>query len=833
MNDIQSKKTPDVIAAEQELDTLQRLAAGVSTTIADLMGKRPTFDGSSVELSLQDMRYSTLKGYQELAHRCYGKTVLGKEFDIDSHPKGNFQYRISQANVGNTDCAILARNSPLASKLVTVRPGEEAEVKVPRGLRFFSAEEVRNFEGPVSLLSPTQPPNFQLMEVLLQNADPLVVRNLRAFIQRHAKSAKTDELPSQKQPPGQPIPISAIGFGQSNDSGWISDWGDVYLGDTETLSLSSRFFTQTTPEQEEILNNPRGVTFVEGVAGAGKTSVALGRLKFFANFSTGEQLEHYGLKNQPAGDFSPTRMVGFVLSHSLKRYLKDTAANLELERLPVRDFHEFRTYLSNRFGLTRKFKRSKTDAPSCRTQLRWLVAIDSAAARIVGLRLRDFLSKYSDIPGPVRTTINDIANELAAAEPRPDTFHLQGLANYIVREVQTVEFRTREMIIRDKINRETNAPKKIDLERTLSQVRREEEHNGISAVGDRLLKILEPADLFINAINSRELETILVKAFECSGDDAKIRKLNDAIESLRQLVSQSSDGTEPALTDSDLISAIAIAAMIADGFEYQADVGLYQIRHNTGIFIDEVQDFSELEIFLMGMTVTDTYGQITLSGDRRQRLQENGTENYKHLFPLIPRRLQNPDVFLDRNFRQREELATFTARFRALVQGDNRVDIAESDPTIPVYPFDSLEKMDQLILHCIRSVDANATIAIICRTEGDARAWYQLLQDPLAAYHRPALLSRREDLTRRFDVHFTEVLETKGLEFDVVIIPDLASFSLESAIGRNQLYVAISRPKHALLLGSSDTTFQHPTLKTLIEKKLLRIADIRARLRQQ
>src|ERR1700691_5421579 len=53
-------------------------------------------------------------------------------------------------------------------------------------------------------------------------------------------------------------------------------------------------------------------------------------------------------------------------------------------------------------------------------------------------------------------------------------------------------------------------------------------------------------------------------------------------------------------------------------------------------------------------------------------------------------------------------------------------------------------------------------VTVICPTEAEARGWYDLLRDDLAAYHRPALLSHRDDLTRRVDIHFTEVRETKG-----------------------------------------------------------------------
>ena len=156
--------------------------------------------------------------------------------------------------------------------------------------------------------------------------------------------------------------------------------------------------TRTTIDQERVLYNPRGLTFVEGIAGAGKTSVALGRLKFFANFSTGAEREYYGLQNAADKDFSPVGMMGFVLSHSLKRYLEQTANALELEHLPIRDFEEFRNDLASCFGIANRFKKRKGDTSTFRSRVNWLRALDVAMARTAGVRLRENLTKAKDVP---------------------------------------------------------------------------------------------------------------------------------------------------------------------------------------------------------------------------------------------------------------------------------------------------------------------------------------------------------------------------------------------------------------------------------------------------
>jgi hypothetical protein len=153
-------------AAREELDVLDNLSAGVSAHISDL-SKRPQFQGKvdNTELALHEHRYARLKAYEELAHSCYGRTVNGTELDEDNHPRGSFTFRITQANVGYPEqgCFVIARNSALASQLVTAQPGDEREVVTPARERLFDVSEVRTFDGPVSLRSPNQEPNFRLM----------------------------------------------------------------------------------------------------------------------------------------------------------------------------------------------------------------------------------------------------------------------------------------------------------------------------------------------------------------------------------------------------------------------------------------------------------------------------------------------------------------------------------------------------------------------------------------------------------------------------------------------------------------------------------------------
>jgi hypothetical protein len=670
-----SPKQVALDAAREELEVLENLSAGVSAYIVDF-SKRPQFHGKvdNTELALQEHRYARLKAYEELAHSCYGRTVKGTEVDENEHARGSFTFRITQANVGYPEegCFVIARNSALASELVTAQPGDERDVTTPARDRFFNVSEVRTFDGPVSLRSPNQEPNFRLMSLrAIGSQRPVVLEDLRGAV--HALLGP-DQHDNQ-----QPREIAPTDL----DPAWLDSWYGIYLGDSEEVSLSHQFFTRTTSDQERALNNPRGLTFVEGIAGAGKTSAALGRLKYFANFSTGEETDRHGLQNAPLADFSPIGMLGFVLNPSLKRYLKETANALDLARLPIKDFEEFRTDLSGRYGIADRFRRSKAEVGAIRSRVCWLRGVDAAMAHAAAASLRTVLSKAPSTPKTVANAVLKIADELSSAKPHPTSkfFNMNGLANRIATVVADAELRARESAAYEEFQvRETIDPgrrrrEERALEFEMRRIQQEAEKKILSPLSRSLIASVTCHDLISPAIMLDEFSNLVQQAFGGQLQETAVRETDEAVNELRVALQQTAE--KRTLADADIVILIVLAAMIAEGFEYTDSTRslshLYQMRRCTAVFIDEVQDFAETEIVLMGMAAASAYHQITLSGDRCQRLQSTGAEIYGDLFPLVPGAQHNTSVFLDVNFRQRPELALLSAGFRSLIQGDTKV----------------------------------------------------------------------------------------------------------------------------------------------------------------
>ena len=69
----------------------------------------------------------------------------------------------------------------------------------------------------------------------------------------------------------------------------------------------------------------------------------------------------------------------------------------------------------------------------------------------------------------------------------------------------------------------------------------------------------------------------------------------------------------------------------------------------------------------MGSGAKRKYRQITVAGDRSQRLHADGVSEITVLFPYISEPVRQ--ISLDRNFRQSKSLAALSACFRVFTDG--------------------------------------------------------------------------------------------------------------------------------------------------------------------
>lgn len=268
---------------------------------------------------------------------------------------------------------------------------------------------------------------------------------------------------------------------------------------------------------------------------------------------------------------------------------------------------------------------------------------------------------------------------------------------------------------------------------------------------------------------------------------------------------------ERKLADEDIDLLLCLAHIVGRDFtgkpQVLAEPGFYQ-----SVFIDEVQDFTEQQVFLMAEQARSEYRAVTVVGDIAQKLHNGSQIEIKACFPGQP----VETVKLTENLRQLEApgLALFSACFRARLQ-DGLTDHSPSPllrerlreyahqlrgPELLLVEDDQ-DLLDQVV-DALSAVKDHQTAAVLLPEAGDAYELYERCKGALAGRMMYAEFSQTIDLSRRHVRHFTSVAHAKGLEFDVVIVPFLERYDLGDGGHVNRLYVALTRARRKLVVMS-------------------------------
>lgn len=253
------------------------------------------------------------------------------------------------------------------------------------------------------------------------------------------------------------------------------------------------------------------------------------------------------------------------------------------------------------------------------------------------------------------------------------------------------------------------------------------------------------------------------------------------------------------------------------------------------VFIDEVQDFTEQQVYLMAEQARPEYRAITVVGDLAQKLHNGSVIDVPACFPAK----KVPVIQLTENLRQLDApgLAWFSACFRAEFQDG----LIGHEPS-PLLASRLRENADQLcgpklksiydddnlveeLVDILHSLNPYQTAAVIFPDAGMAESIFELCKPSLRKLLIEAELSQKIDLSRRHVRHFTSVAQAKGLEFDVVLVPYLEHYDLSDRSQINALYVALTRSRKQLVLLShrSRTPSRFDQLYSWYEDTLINV----------
>ncbi len=523
------------------------------------------------------------------------------------------------------------------------------------------------------------------------------------------------------------------------------------------------------PKQFELIAKPSaGLVAIQGSAGSGKTTVGLHRVAY--------------LGFTDPNRFAPNRMMVVVPNDALIHYVSRVLPSLGVPGVPVTTFGRFARRMVNL--LFQKLPTAISDETPpivmrAKSHGRMLELIDHVVNRItdeVEGKLVDQMRKWEggeavvaawratgDQPLDVRVSL--LAAWLAGKRT------LQGAGQAIGPAARLPEV-TRGAV--ERLGHEL---------RTQSR--------GVTAVWDEIL-------------TSRERLTAAFKD-EASFGPGRLEQVHAwCLKQARIRAEGDRDGDQPTLDSEDHALLLRIWQKLR-GPLVDVDNTPIRIAH---LFVDEVQDAGPIELRVM-IDLTGKERCVTLAGDVAQRMldEDDDTRGEFHWSDLLASLgvSQMSIEPLQVSYRSTAEITDFARKVLGPLAHEAEPVAPRNGPNVELFGFTSVGEAVGFIADALKQLyfdEPETNVALVARFPQQADAYYDgLVRAEVPNLRRVA----KQDFTWDPGVDVTDIRQTKGLEFDEVILLDTnaSSFPVTDQ-ARHALYVAATRASHQLWCVASE-----------------------------
>jgi DNA helicase-2/ATP-dependent DNA helicase PcrA len=209
------------------------------------------------------------------------------------------------------------------------------------------------------------------------------------------------------------------------------------------------------------------------------------------------------------------------------------------------------------------------------------------------------------------------------------------------------------------------------------------------------------------------------------------------------------------------------------------------------VVIDEAQDYYPLHYEIFALLFAGA--KYTVLGDVRQTVEkEESLSLYEGIQKILKKR--NPSLItLDKGFRSSRQILSFASRF--LAEGDAPQSFSregKEPETHAALGFGALvQAVASEVLSCER--EGFSSIGLLCKSEKNARELYSALKGLLG--ERLVLGAAGREMG---GATLLPIYMSKGLEFDCAIVCDADSANYDGEAGQRLLYIASTRALHRL-----------------------------------
>jgi DNA helicase-2/ATP-dependent DNA helicase PcrA len=513
-------------------------------------------------------------------------------------------------------------------------------------------------------------------------------------------------------------------------------------------------------QYELIARDATGIVAIQGSAGSGKTTVGLHRVAYLA-FRDPQR-------------FRPEKMFVVVPNEALVHYVGRVLPSLGVEGVAVTTFSRFAARLVMQLFPRLPAKVSDETPPvvaRAKTHPAMLRSIGRIVARIgatADARLREGIARW-----PNAELALSAWQATRTGETTPPDVRVSLMAQWLAGKRQLA---------------------KTPPASGLPEVTR--------GALDQLLSDLRPqtrsvASAWDEILTSREA---LDEAFagEPGFGPARLEQVHEwCVRQARVRAEADRDGEEPALDPEDHALLLRCWQDLR-GPLIDAEGKPLRFAH---VFVDEVQDASPVELRVL-LELTGAERCITLAGDVAQRMLDDGDDRGEFDWNALLKGLGVAHTTIEPlkvSYRSTAEITDFARTVLGPLAHDDVPETTRRGPPVELFAFASAGEAAAWLSEALKQLardEPNANVALVARFPQQADLYFEgLTRAEVPNVRRVA----KQDFSWEPGVDITDVRQTKGLEFDEVVLLETTTASYPTTpTARHALYVAATRASHQL-----------------------------------
>ena len=232
---------------------------------------------------------------------------------------------------------------------------------------------------------------------------------------------------------------------------------------------------------------------------------------------------------------------------------------------------------------------------------------------------------------------------------------------------------------------------------------------------------------------------------------------------------------------------------IAIAYLYLKIYGTNKYKNIKQVVIDEAQDYYPLQYEIFNLLFSNA--KFTILGDMKQTLAKKEDISFYEQIQKILNKKKSSLIMLDKSFRCTNEILNFSLKF--IEQSSQIKSFNRNGDSPKVYIADNSEIFIDEIVKEIKLCQEKGfqSICLICKTEKNSTYLFNKIKHKLDIQ-----LIKNGSVSDLQGVFILPVYMSKGLELDTVLICDADSQNYHDEDDKNLLYVACTRALHKLSL---------------------------------